>query len=195
MLEAFSMKSLLAVSLFLGLGMIACGTSTEATDEGAGAATEGEAAGTPEFTCDDSQRAETNVGETDPGKVTNVRIGAHADFDRIVFDLEHGTASANVEVRKNPGMRFIGEERRRDGRQGPDVEGSAALHVRIFTADVPAESAPKELKPQSTKAVRHVRSFSAFEGDLEYLIGLERASCFRTFFLTGPERVVVDVKH
>jgi hypothetical protein len=170
------------------LGMLGCGSSGEAVGIAAGAAS-----GTP-LVCADEQRV-TPPGDGEAAVVvTNVTVTAHDDFDRIVFDLAPGAAGFDVFVSKNPSMTFLGDPNGEELRPGvPAVLGHTALDVLVVIAGDPARSAPRDLKPTETKNIREVRSFGTFEGDLSYVIGLDREACYRVSHEQGPPRIVIDV--
>jgi hypothetical protein len=190
------MKRFLSLTALVAFGMVGCGADAANEEVAAAAGAGSESASPPPFVCSDEQHiAPPGDGEA-AVVVTNTRVGAHEDFDRVVFDLAPGAAPFDVIVAKNPSMTFIGEPNGEELRPGvPAVAGKTALDVLVLIADQPAPSAPRDLKPTDTKNIREIRSFGTFEGDLSYLIGLERESCYRVFHLQNPSRLVLDVTH
>jgi hypothetical protein len=192
MLKPPSMNSLRWLTVLIGFGVVACGAEAPAEDIaiGEGAASED----APSFVCVASH-AIGRVEDGEPAGVTNVRVAGHESFDRVVLDLAAGTAAEEVIVSKNDGLTFTGEADEDEFRNGPpEVDGNVALHV-LIRGSQPTGEAPRDVRPTDTKNIRHVRSFGAFEGDHDYLIGLEREGCYRTFMLKSPSRIVIDVQH
>jgi hypothetical protein len=188
------MNSLRWLTVLIGFGIVACSAEAPADDLAVGEGAASETAAPPSFVCVASQGI-AGGGEGDPGRITNVRVAPHDGFDRVVLDIAAGTAAGEVIVSKNKGMTFTGEADEEEFRDGPpQVAGNAALHV-LVKGTQGGGSAPQDVTPTSTKNIRQVHSFGSFEGDHDYLIGLEREACYRTFRLENPSRIVIDVQH
>lgn len=129
-----------------------------------------------------------------PLSVTAVRVARHDGYDRVVFELdgrEPGVPGWQVEYVDDP---------RRDG-SGDRVEvgGDKTLVVLIRGAGYPfdtgVEEADEARVPGDMEVVEDVVLGSVFEGVYEAFIGTSREAPFRVFRLSGPTRVVVDVRH
>ncbi|MCW2621245.1 MAG: hypothetical protein JWL64_847 [Frankiales bacterium] len=126
--------------------------------------------------------------------VTSVRVARQDGFDRVVFELA-GTGT--------PGWRFSYVTTPvQDGSGAPfTVPGDSFLQVSIsgvgYPADtgVPAYAGPKLVTANGTARVQGVAVGSVFEGLFDGAIGISGPPRpFRVFALTGPTRVVVDVR-
>lgn len=130
--------------------------------------------------------------------VTDVRVGAHDGYDRVVLDLG-GTGS--------PGWRVEYVDRATDDGSGEpvDVDGDEVLQVRLsgmaLPTDVPGvtEYDRGRVDPDGTEAVEEVVYRFWFEGYTTTFIGVDRDDgtgrpAFRVFALDDPARVVVDVR-
>jgi hypothetical protein len=143
--------------------------------------------------------ANTEPDTAEPGgaamlTVTDVRVGTHEGYDRVVFDLGgSGTPGWRVE--------YV-DEAIDDGSGNPvAVDGEAILQVVISGTAMPADSGVEEydgdtIDPDDTEAVEQVVYRFWFEGYTTSFIGVEgERKPFRVFSLTDPARVVVDVEH
>jgi hypothetical protein len=126
--------------------------------------------------------------------VTDIRVGEHDGYDRVVFDLGGaGTPGWRVE--------YV-DEAIDDGSGNPvEVDGDAILQVVISGTAMPADSGVEEydgttLAPDDTEAVEEVVYRFWFEGYTTAFVGVDdERKPFRVFSLTEPARVVVDVQH
>jgi hypothetical protein len=126
--------------------------------------------------------------------VTDVRVGTHEGYDRVVFDLEgEGTPGWRVE--------YV-EEALDDGSGKPvEVDGDAILQVVISGTAMPMDSGVEEydgatIEPDDTESVEQVVYRFWFEGYTTSFAGIDgEPKPFRVFALENPARVVVDVQH
>ncbi len=125
-------------------------------------------------------------------KITNLRVGEHQSFDRVVIDMRGKMAGYNVRFVKhltydgsgNPvplkGMRFVSvvlnpssahDKNGNNLYQGPTLQqyGFPSLRGVAFTGD--------------------------FEGYVSFGISLTHKAAFRVNELTNPTRLVIDFKH
>jgi hypothetical protein len=142
--------------------------------------------------------ADTSTDTGVPGEgsvltVTDVRVGAHDAFDRVVFDLGGtGTPGWTVE--------YV-DEALDDGSGNPvEVGGDAVLQVRISGTAMPMDSGVVEYSGDPIDpggaAVEQVVYRFVFEGYTTAFIGVAgEPRAFRVFALENPTRVVVDVQH
>ncbi len=187
-------------------GLTGCGpdepkTTTAAT--GSAATTPAEPASTA------STAACTFSGATDASKgggdaptrlLTDVRVGAHACYDRVAFELkpQQGEADGPVAWKATYESAPITE----DGSGRPvQVEGTAFLVVTMSAtgADLSQEGAPATYTgPASIEAadatrIQQVRRTGDFEGVLTWVIGLDRKRPFHVSTQDTPARVIIDV--
>jgi hypothetical protein len=134
----------------------------------------------------------------DPGEdamltVTDVRLGEHAAYDRVVFDLE-GTGTPGwrvgyVEEALNPGR---GDE--------VDVDGDAVLQVEITGTAMPMDSGVEEYSGDPVdgpgESIEEVVYRFVFEGTTTAFVGVDgEPRPFRVLVPSDPTRLVVDVGH
>jgi hypothetical protein len=132
--------------------------------------------------------------------LTDVRIGAHGCFERVVFELRpratrpDGPPGYTVEYQSGP----ITE----DPTDKPvPVKGAAFLVVRLDATgfDLSQEDAPPTytgppvVEAAGTTRVQQVRKAGDFEGVTTWVIGLDAKRPFRVTTEPSPTRLLVDV--
>jgi hypothetical protein len=123
--------------------------------------------------------------------LTGVRTGAHATFDRVVFDVPSGVTGAQAEY--VPQLIADGS-----GKVLP-ILGTSIVQVVLHGVSAHDEAgkptaAPALLTPELAN-LRQVRLSGDFEATVGYGLGLRHKAGFRIFALTNPNRIVVDVAH
>jgi hypothetical protein len=144
----------------------------------------------PAFACVPSVTIASTTGHA---QVTDVRVGTHDGYDRVVFEFDSGLPEAFVEGALPP---FYA-----DG-SGFEIEvtGSAFLKVTMHGAT--------KLSPEGGVTYGGATNFEpAFHrllqllegGDFEavstWYLGLDGGSCFRVLALSDPSRLVIDIEH
>ena len=131
----------------------------------------------------------------EPGAIpvlTDVRVGSHEGFDRIVFEFE-GDEFSPWEVK------YVAQPIACGSGKDVVVGGTAALQVNLFTAQAHDEQGQLTI-PSIDIAAGHpaiVQALSTcdFEALVTWVAGTEGDLPFRAFELTEPTRLVVDVQH
>ncbi|HXG36474.1 MAG TPA: hypothetical protein VNL15_05865 [Dehalococcoidia bacterium] len=124
----------------------------------------------------------------------DVRIGLHAEFDRIVFEFTTGRPGYTIEyvdptiIRDPSGL-------------STQIQGGAFLKIVLQPAAAhdpnignPTYTGPLELTPK-LPAILEAEQIGDFEAILTWVVGLNPAADFRVTELTDPIRVVIDIKH
>jgi hypothetical protein len=124
--------------------------------------------------------------------VTDIRIGRHDGFDRVVFEVEGtGTPGWSVQYVDEPTTQGSGEP--------VDVEGNAVLQVTLTGIGLPGDTGADEwsganpLSVADTDTVTEVVFDSTFEGQTVAFVGTTAEVPFRVYLLEGPTRVVLEV--
>lgn len=145
-----------------------------------------------EFSCDlpvvqDATAALANI--------TDVRVGTHADYDRVVFEFADGLPEITLD-RATPPFTH-------DASGMPiEVDGSSFLHLTMRggtkqTADgTSSYDGPTELDPAFPMLLDLVEG-GDFEGQSTWYLGLAGEACTRVIQLIddGSARLVIDVEH
>ena len=124
--------------------------------------------------------------------VTDIRIGRHDGFDRVVFEVAGtGTPGWSVQYVDEPTSQGAGEP--------IDVEGDAVLQVTLTGIGLPADTGEDEwsganpLSVSDAETVTEVVYDSTFEGQTVAFVGATAEVPFRVYLLEGPTRVVLEV--
>ena len=109
--------------------------------------------------------------------------------DRITIEFQTGQPSS-IELRPQSNSTFT------QGASGQSVTlaGSSGLLVVIHGADEhTAYSGATDFKP-NYPVLLEARQMEDFEGVVQWGLGLSKSACSREFFLTSPERLVIDIQ-
>ena len=132
---------------------------------------------------------DTGDGSGQPVVLTGVRVGDHAGYERVVFDLD-GNGSAGWHAR------YVDEAVQQGSGHVLEIGGAAILEVslRNTTYPSPGQDVPSGPQPVTgLEVVQEVRVASIFEGVTQVFVGLTERVPFRVSALGDPPRVVLDV--
>ena len=134
----------------------------------------------------------TSDGDASAYVVTEVRVGQHDGYDRVVYQLEGGTGV--------PGYRigYVDQAVEDPSGEVRQVDGDAILQVWLVGTTYPMEGGPQEfaqdLRPDDGAVEQVVRPLT-FEGMTQSFIGVDDGPRpFRVSVLQDPVRVVVDLE-
>ncbi len=144
----------------------------------------------PPFACTPSV---TTAKTTDRAQITDVRVGTHDGFDRVVFEFASGLPDAVVEGALPP---FYADA---SGLE-IDVAGTAFLKVNMHGASrvspdgAVTYSGPTNFEPGFDQLVQLIEG-GDFEAVSTWYLGLDVGGCIRVLTLSAPSRLVIDVEH
>jgi len=125
-------------------------------------------------------------------KVTDLRVGEHCRFDRVVIDLDG----------KIPGytVRYVRELRYDGSGEAVPLRGRKFISVTLFPArahNARGESVYEgpRLRQYDMPALRGVAFTGDYEAQVSFGLALRDRSDFRVFTLHAPNRIVIDVRH
>ena len=121
--------------------------------------------------------------------LVGLRAGRHANFDRVVFQLD-GPIPSYYSVRYVPVVRLDGSGEPLQLRGGPGGRGPGPDPRRGLPAGPDPDSAAARL-PGPARGQRP----GLLRGQTTAGIGVTRKVGFRVFELTGPTRIVIDLAH
>lgn len=145
----------------------------------------------PPFPAD--TRADTGTASAGArGTITDVRIGHHDGFDRVVFEF-HGSGTPGWTVRYVPEALGQGSGRH------IDLAGENVLSVAITGIGYPTDTGVEEFSRGTvtgadTDVVRAAYFDGTFEGITQAFVGTTAEQPFRVYLLTDPARVVLEVR-
>lgn len=137
--------------------------------------------------------AGTVAGATAPAVPTLTQITAahHRGYDRLVFRFSGGVPAQHS-------ARYVSRVIADPSGRPVKVAGSALLRVRFFSATGHdargGVSYGAARRTYALPGIIQVASAGDFESVLSFGVGLAHAEPFRMFTLTGPSRVVIDVR-
>ena len=144
----------------------------------------------PSFPAD----AEPDTAEQSSGAsvtVTDIRLGRHDGFDRVVFEVG-GEGAPGWDVR------YVDEAASQGSGDAVEVAGDAVLQVTLTGAGYPYETGVEEysggpLSVADTEVVTEVVFDATYEGMTVAFVGTAARTPFRVYALENPARVVVEV--
>ena len=124
-------------------------------------------------------------------EVYGLRIACHPTFDRFVVRVRFATPGYRVQ--------YVPKVIHDGSGDVVQLRGTRRLRVILGPARAHTEAAGAALVPNVVNAncpqLLQVRSAGDFEGVVTYGIGVRQLRPFRVFRLTGPTRIVVDIRH
>ncbi|MDN6738460.1 MAG: hypothetical protein L0L68_10910 [Corynebacterium sp.] len=122
--------------------------------------------------------------------VTDVRLGIHDSFERVVFDLEgEGDPGWFVDYTDKPMQQGSGNLVQHSGR--------VALNVNIDGTVYPHELNHEDPEIQTVQGqggfVSEVVNAGTYEGRSQFFIGIDEARPYSVQVLEDPKRVVIDI--
>ncbi|MFO7777407.1 MAG: hypothetical protein R6V28_03545 [Nitriliruptoraceae bacterium] len=133
------------------------------------------------------------TGEPGTFAVTEVRLGQHDGFDRVVFELA-GDGSAGWLVE------YVDQARAQGSGATVEVDGDAVLRVAIRNVPLPPDLPDTievwdqdRVRAPSGGVVTEVVNDTIFEGQHTFFIGTTGEQPFLIERLEDPQRVVIDV--
>ncbi len=73
------------------------------------------------------------------------------------------------------------------------LQGSAGLLITLNGADGHTSySGPTDIRVGT--GILEARQVQDFEGVVQWGLGLSQPACYRIFYLTGPDRLVIDIQ-
>jgi len=130
---------------------------------------------------------------TDRAQITDVRVGTHDGYDRVVFEFETGLPDATIEGALPP---FYADPSDLE----IEVAGSAFLKLtmqgasKVTPGGTVTYGGSTKFEPGFERLVQLVEG-GDFEAVSTWYLGLDGGGCFRVFTLTDPSRLVIDIEH
>ena len=125
--------------------------------------------------------------------ITDVRVGTHDGYDRVVFEFQQGTPELTLDRATPPFTQ--------DASGAPiDVEGESFLRLTMrggtkqTDAGTSSYDGPTDLDPDLPVLVDLIEG-GDFERQSTWYLGLTSEACVRVLLLDDPARVVIDIEH
>jgi len=144
----------------------------------------------PPFACTPSV---TIVSTSDRAQITDIRVGTHDGYDRVVFEFASGLPDAVIAGALPP---FYADA------SGLEIEvaGTAFLSVTMHGASkVSPEGGvtyggPTSFEPGFEQLVQLIEG-GDYEAVSTWYLGLDGGGCIRVLTLSEPSRLVIDIEH
>ena len=143
-----------------------------------------------EFSCDLPVHVDATTGRA---LITDVRIGTHDGYDRVVFEFRDGLPEASLERAEAP---FV-----QDGSGLPlEVEGDSFLRLVMRGGTKQQEDGTSSYDGSTDfdpghPALVHLVEGGDFEAQSTWYFGLNEESCVRVLTLDDEPRLVIDIEH
>ncbi|MCQ9352191.1 hypothetical protein NQ015_04800 [Corynebacterium sp. 153RC1] len=140
----------------------------------------------------------TPVGDLDPKEsagtaaelqVQDVRVGTHDGYDRIVFEFSGtGTPGWFINYTTEPAQQGSGFP--------VEFEGGTALDIHLRGILMPFETGVDvgPLRSDGAGAINAVESHGIFEGQEQFVAGIDKPRPYSVTLLENPTRLVIDIQ-
>jgi hypothetical protein len=141
----------------------------------------------PPFTC--TSFTYSGLVSGPPALIDRVQTGTHQGYDRLTIEFKD-TGPGGIEIRPQAGTQFT------LGASGQTVTlgGKSGILVVIQGADLHTDYSGATDITTGYPILIEVRQVEDFEGVVQLALGVSGLGCYRTFLLTNPTRLVVDVQ-
>ena len=125
--------------------------------------------------------------------ITDVRIGTHTGYDRVVFEFEQGTPELTLDRATPPFTE--------DASGAPmDVEGAGFLRLTMRGGTKQTDAGTSSYDGStdfrtSHPSLVHLVEGGDFERQSTWYLGLTGEACVRVLLLDDPARLVIDLEH
>jgi hypothetical protein len=142
------------------------------------------------FDCDLPIHVDATTGRA---LITDVRIGTHDGYDRVVLEFADGLPEASLDRAEPP---FV-----QDGSGLPvDVEGDSFLRLTLRGGTKQQEDGTSSYDGPTDfdaghPALVHLIEGGDFEAQSTWFFGLSAESCVRVLTLDDEPRLVIDIEH
>ena len=144
----------------------------------------------PAFACTPSVTIPATTGRA---QITDVRVGTHPGYDRIVFEFASGIPQTVIDAVLPP---FYADP----SGLPIDVSGTAFLRVvmhggtKVLPAGGTTYAGPTNFEPNFDQLAQLIEG-GDFEAVSTWYLGLKGGGCLRVLTLTDPSRLVIDIEH
>lgn len=124
------------------------------------------------------------------GYINALRTGTHQGYDRLTIEFGNGGPTGAVQLTTQGGTTFTTSPK------GDHVtlRGSNGILVVLHGADLHTSySGPVDFVT-GYAGMAEVRQVEDFEGVVQLAIGVNGTACYRAFWLSNPDRLVIDVQ-
>ena len=122
--------------------------------------------------------------------ISAVRTGTHGTYDRITIEVSNGVPH-DVEISAPfGGTTFTASP----SGQSVTLKGTQGILVTIHGADLHTSYAGSTDLVTGYSTLAQARRVQDFEGVVQIGLGVNGSGCYRAFWMTGPDRLVIDIQ-
>lgn len=129
-------------------------------------------------------------GQGDPVVLTDVDLGRHGTYDRVVLEVADG-GHAGWEAE------YVDQAVEQGSGRTITIDGDAILSLTLTNMSLPTESSLDQVEPgtryDGVGDIAEVYVGTTFEGTTQIFVGVTSQTPFRVFSLDDPTRIVLDV--
>jgi hypothetical protein len=151
---------------------------------GFGGAIQAAASDLPPFGCSNASGGTPAAAAS----ISFIRVARHPGYDRLVIGFATANQVPQFGLQRQPSPLFT----RDASGQSIRLQGAAGLRIVLQNTDT-ADGVPADLEP-GLPEIREVANTGSFERVVTYGVGLESTACTRSFQLSDPSRLVIDVE-
>ncbi len=122
--------------------------------------------------------------------ISGVRHAQQVGYDRLVIDFSNGTSEKGVELIPQTGTSFDGAP----SGQPTVTKGTNGIKVIIRDADMHTSYDGSRDIVTGYATLVEIKQIEDFEATVALGLGVNGPACYRAFYLTGPDRFVIDVQ-
>jgi len=122
--------------------------------------------------------------------ISAVQTGVHQGYDRLTITFGNGVMPSDIEINLQSGTTFVASP---SGQQ-LSVKGANGMLVVMHGADMHTSYSGSIDMVTGYSGLAEVRRVEDFEGTVQLGIGVNVAPCYRSFVLSSPDRLVIDIQ-
>jgi len=122
--------------------------------------------------------------------VSAVRTGTHAGYDRLTVEFSNGGPSGAVELKPQSGTTFTSSP----SGMATTLKGRDGILLVIHGADLHSAYSGSLDIVTGYATLAEVKRVEDFEGVVQLGLGVNGTGCYRVFWLSNPDRLVIDVQ-
>jgi hypothetical protein len=143
----------------------------------------------PAFVCGQQDLPAAQANQPPVVFIGSLRTGTHSSYDRVTIEFTNGTPQA-VQVGAPGGTSFTASP----SGMTITVKGQHGILVTIHGADLHTSYTGSIDIVTGYATLAEVRRVQDYEGVVQLGLGVNGAGCYRVFWLTNPNRLVIDVQ-
>ena len=144
----------------------------------------------PPFVCASSTAA-AHAAASLTAYIDDLRTGTHAGYDRLTIEFSNGGPNGGVvELRTQDGTTFM----RSPIGDNVTLKGQKGILIVMHGADLHTSYSGSTDIVTGYATMAEVRQVEDYEGVVQIALGLNGGGCYRAFWLSGPDRLVIDVQ-